>query len=266
MDAQELGFPKSRREYALDGVMPAAPRLAVVGSRGALTCDRPGVQALVELAGRAGWSLVSGGALGVDGWMHQAALDLSLPQLAVLPCALGECYPPAHAGLFQAMARSGHSGLLYALASGREPVRHVFIARNEIVLRCCEAVVVVQSRPRSGSLWTGRRALALRRSTAVFPGSAGSDRLIAQGAVDLGPPDCSSFGARVQAFLEGQPQPRNRDWPAHLQHLQACFAACPTRPLGIEEFPDPLLAAVQLAEAVALGLAIELGPGQYRGL
>lgn len=264
VNAKTLGFPFSRRSFALKGQLPKAPRLAVVGSRAALTRDRPGVQRLVELAKQAGWSLVSGGALGVDGWMHQAALEQGAPQLAVLPCAWGESYPPAHAELFAQIAQAGHSGLLYALASGRAPARHVFIARNELVVRGCDALVVVQSRPRSGSLWTGKRALALKRPTAVFSGTVGSDRLIAAGAVDLGAAQGSSFDARVRAFLVGRPLSSSRAWPAHLRHLQRLFDAHPGEALGIEDCSEPLYAAAQLAEAAALGLITEFRPGAYK--
>lgn len=250
----------------MQGVLPDAPRLAVVGSRAALTLDRPGVARLVKLAGAAGWSLVSGGALGVDGWMHQAALDQGLAQLAVLPCALGTFYPPAHAALFRDIALSGHSGVLYSMDPAQEPARHVFIARNEIVLRCCSALVVVQSRPRSGSLWTAKRALALKIPTAVFSGSVGADRLIAGGAVDLGCSRRPKFDQAVQRFLAGKPLKRSKPWPSHLAHLQGVFESSPGAPLGVEAFPDPLLAAAQLVEAATLGLVVELGPGQYRAL
>lgn len=228
--------------------------------------DRAGVRRLVELAGEAGWSLVSGGALGVDGWMHEAALSLDLPQLAVLPCARGDYYPPDHEGLFRSIAQRGHSGLLFGLAAGREPARHVFIARNEIVLRCCDAVVVVHSRLRSGSLWTGRRALELSRATAVFAGSVGSDRLIAAGAVNLGGAGEPDFDSGLRAFLAGTPLLRRQTWPEHLAQLEQVFRAEPQGPRGVEDFPEPLLAAAQLGEAAALGLIVELRPGQYQRL
>lgn len=262
--AKALGFPRSQAKFDLEGQLPGPPRLAVVGSRGALLRDREGVERVVEIAGEGGWSLVSGGALGVDGWMHRAALQRALPQLAVLPSAQGTYYPPAHAELFDAIAGTGNSGLLFALARGREPARHVFVARNEIVLRCASAVVVAHSRLRSGSLWTGQRALALSLPTAVFADSPGSDRLIAQGAVNLGPAKGADFAQRVRAFLAGQPIKLHPAWPEHLAELGNAFAQVPDRALGVEEFPDPLLAAAQLGEAAALGLVIELGPGQYR--
>lgn len=264
VEAKSLGFPRSRRTYELEGVLPDPPRLAVVGSRAAMLRDRPGVERLVQLAGARGWSLVSGGALGVDAWMHRAALRLGLPQLAVLPCERGQDYPPDHAPLFRAIVESGRSGLLYALAQGREPARHVFIARNEIVLRCCDAVVVVHSRLRSGSLWTGQRALALERPTAVFRGSEGSDRLIVDGAVDLGSVGDSDLERALEAFLAGRPLLRSKAWPGQLAALEHRFKARPGSALGLEDFPEPLLAAAQLGEAAALGLIMEQAPGRYR--
>lgn len=262
--ASELGFAKRQSHYELWGELPAEPRLAVVGSRAALTLDLPGVQRLVRCAGEQGWTLVSGGALGVDGWMHQAALNQGVAQLAVLPCTPDIFYPPRHTSLFYAIAQQDNSGLLFSLARGRPQARHVFVARNEIVLRSCQSIVVVQSQPKSGSMWTARRALALGKRVAVFEGSSGSSALLEAGAHSLGRTQDSDQAARIHAWLRQEhyefaaPQ-----WPEHLIELRRAFQHAGPGAHSVDAFADPLIIAMQLSDALDRGLVQETGPGRY---
>lgn len=264
IEACILGFPRKKRSYELWGELPPGPRLAVVGSRAAWTRDKPGVQKLVELAAKEGMTLVSGGALGVDGWMHQAALEQGVPQLAVLPCARDALYPPDHAMLFEGIAASGNSGVLFTVEVGQPWMRHQFVARNEIVVRVASAVVVVQCQLRSGSTWTARRALALQRRLGVFEGSPGVGALIEAGAASLGGHEDSDRPARITAWLRDEPLPcSGASWPAHLGDLRREFSENAEAARSIDDFRQPLLAAAQLGEAQALGLVREVGPGRY---
>lgn len=236
----------------------------MVGSRAAWTRDKPGVYRLVELAAKERMTLVSGGALGVDGWMHQAALEQGVPQLAVLPCARDSMYPPDHAHLFESIAASGNSGVLFSLEPGWPSMRHQFVARNEIVVRLANALVVVQCQPRSGSTWTARRALALGRRLGVFEGSPGVGALLEAGAVSLGGAQDSDLADRITAWLRGEPfSPRGAAWPVHLADLRREFGRTGGKARSIEDFHQPLLAAAQLGEALALGLVREVAPGRY---
>lgn len=261
LPASQLGFPRSERTYVLRGTLPPEPRLAVVGSRAAFRSDRPGVDLLVAQAAELGFSLVSGGALGVDAWMHEAALEQQQPQLAVLPCAPSSCYPPAHAALFGRIASAKGSGLLYSLCAARPQSRALFVARNEIVVRAAKAVVVVQCQIRSGSMWTARRALACKRPLAVFEGSPGTTWLLGQGARNLGRVGQRDQPQRIRAWLAAEPCPAKKDWPRHLGELRRGLLESST--LSVDDFPDPLNAAIQLGEALALGLVVEVSPGRY---
>lgn len=263
LPASELGFPRSQRVFTLKGTLPPEPRLAVVGSRAAFRSDRPGVDLVVERAGALGFSFVSGGALGVDAWMHESALDQGHPQLAVLPCAPSGCYPPAHYALFRAIAAAKGSGLLYSLPKGQSPVREAFVARNEIVVRAAQAVVVVQCQPRSGSMWTARRALACKRPVAVFEGSPGAAWLLSQGARNLGKVGEAGQARRIAAWLRSEPCPVRAHWPVHLGALRRRLTATADTGLGVDDFQDPLKAAIELGEALALGLVVETCPGRY---
>lgn len=264
IEARALGFPKSSRRFLLWGSLPAPPRLAVVGSRAAFLADRPAVDQLVGVAREEGWTLISGGALGVDGWMHRAGLAQGVDQLAVLPCGPEELYPPRHRALFHEIARRPGSGVLFGLGEGRSVERHVFVARNEIVVRACSALMVVQSRRRSGSVWTGKRSLALARKTAVLDGSPGSDLLVGKGACSLGKARDPQLASRMRAWLGDRALPEcELAWPERFSGLAEGFERRPGESIGVDDFPEPLLAAAQLGEALALGLIRETQPGRF---
>ncbi|MEX1369155.1 MAG: DNA-processing protein DprA, partial [Nannocystaceae bacterium] len=151
-----------RRDLYLHGALPPPPRLAVVGSRAAHRRLRDAVEPIVHAAGRRRWSIVSGGAVGIDADAHAAALEAGIPQLAVLPCGPDRAYPPQHAPLFLHIGQATDSGVLYAHAPGTEPSRGMFASRNAIVVALCDAVVVVEAAPRSGTMLTA--SLALRKA------------------------------------------------------------------------------------------------------
>ena len=69
----------------ITGTLPPPPRLAVVGSRATSSPYLRATREVVAAAAHAGWSVISGGALGVDAEAHRASLDLQVPTLAVLP-------------------------------------------------------------------------------------------------------------------------------------------------------------------------------------
>lgn len=127
----------------LAGELPTRPRLGIVGSRAALRSLMVAVPWIVETAGAAGFAVVSGGALGIDGAVHHAALGRGVPQLAVLPCGEDRPYPPLHVGLFEAIASAPASGVLFAQPRGMCPSRAMFASRNALVAALADALVVV---------------------------------------------------------------------------------------------------------------------------
>jgi DNA processing protein len=259
-----LGLPGSRL-LSLEGELPPRPRLAVVGAR---ACHRrPAVAAgeIVRAAGRAGWSLVSGGALGIDGHAHRAALAGGVPQVAVLPCGPDAPYPPAHAGLFADIAAARGSAVLWAQPAGRSPSRGMFASRNAIVLALSDAVVVVEAALRSGSLGTGRAALARRLAVAVVPGSPGCIRLAALGAHVLDPPDAPTTDAWLAAVRGHETPPPGRAvaWPEHLRWLESALVARGSRGASVDDLGGETAAVVALAQAEALGLVEDLGAGRW---
>jgi DNA processing protein len=129
------------------------------------------------------WSVVSGGALGIDAAAHQGALDGGGRTWAVLGCGVDVVYPDRHRDLFRRIAASG--GLISEYPPATVPRPGQFPARNRLVAALASALLVGECRRASGALITARLAGRLRRPRRpifALPGSAGTDALIASGA------------------------------------------------------------------------------------
>ena len=163
--------------------------VAVVGTR------RPsayGQQVARQLAGelaRAGLTIVSGLARGIDAIAHRAALDAGGRTLAVLGSGIDIVYPPEHRKLAEEITGSGAVITDYCL--GRQPEAVNFPARNRIISGLSLAVVVVEAGDSSGALLTADFAAEQGREVLAVPGSiysrasSGCNRLIQNGARPL---------------------------------------------------------------------------------
>lgn len=248
--------------HDLAGSVPPRPRLAVVGSRAALRELRCAVTPILLAARERGYSAVSGGAMGIDAEVHARALELAIPQLAVLPCGSDRVYPPHHEALVQQIAAAPGSGVVFAQPHGTEPTRAMFVSRNAVIIGLVDAVIVVQAEIRSGSATTGTLALRKRLPTAAIVGTPGCADLVARGATALpwDERDPTTFEARVGAFLDGRPVAVA--WPESLARLRDVFARAEGRALALDELGGPA-AATMLWQAQALGLVGETTPGRF---
>lgn len=159
---------------------------AIVGTRAA-TCY--GEQVAADLA--AGLSerdiaVVSGGAYGIDGAAHRAALAAEGVTVAVLAGGFDIPYPAGHSALLH---RIGGTGLLVTeYPPGIRPARHRFLTRNRLVAAFAGAAVVVEAGLRSGAANTAAWARALGRVVGAVPGpvtssaSTGCHALLREGA------------------------------------------------------------------------------------
>lgn len=166
------------------------PRVAVVGTR---RCTRYGLDVARELGrslSAAGVSVVSGLARGIDAAAHAGCLDVrGAPPVAVVGSGVDTVYPSSNRELWGRVAGAGT--IVSESPLGAAPQRWRFPARNRLIAGLADAVVVVESRERGGSMSTVEAAL--RRDVDVFavPGpvrsaaSAGTNRLIADGAAPL---------------------------------------------------------------------------------
>jgi len=155
--------------------------VAIVGSR---HCTLYGRQMAEKLAGglaRAGVTIVSGLARGIDGCAHRGALAAGGRTLAVCAPGLNTVYPPEHAALAVEIAKSG--ALLTESPLAREPRPGLFPQRNRIISGLSLGVIIVEAGRRSGALHTARHAMEQGRDVFAVPGRI--DSLPSQGCHDL---------------------------------------------------------------------------------
>ncbi len=184
------------------------PLVAVVGTRRATAYGRKVACSFAGRLAERGFGIVSGGALGVDGVAHRAALDSGGFTAVVLGCGLDVVYPPQHRGLFEEVSERG--ALLSELPFGAPPLREHFPRRNRLIAGLSRAVLVVEAPERSGALITARLAMGAGidvysvPSRVFDPMGAGSNALIRDGAlVALSPDDVLPS----EALISGSPSP-----------------------------------------------------------
>jgi DNA protecting protein DprA len=135
----------------------AAASVAVVGGRRASPLRRVAARSIGAGLARAGWCVVSGGAVGVDAAAHAGALDAGGATVVVLGCGHDVPYPRCNTGLF-AKVRAAGGTLLSEHPPGSQPRAANFLPRNRLIAALSAAVVVVEAAEDSGSLSTARAA------------------------------------------------------------------------------------------------------------
>jgi DNA processing protein len=164
----------------------AEPQLAMVGSRNPTAGGRATAREFASSFARAGITITSGLALGIDAACHEGALDAEGPTVAVLACGLDQIYPRNHEELAQRIVASG--ALVTEFPPGTEPLRACFPQRNRIIAGLSHGTLVVEAAQRSGSLITARLAGVAGREVFAIPSSIhnplarGCHQLIRQGA------------------------------------------------------------------------------------
>jgi DNA processing protein len=142
--------------------------VAVVGARAATSY---GIQVTTGIAfGLAdrGWTVVSGGAFGIDAAAHRAALAADGRTVAVLACGVDRPYPSGNSSMFEKIAETGL--LISEWPPGSEPLRHRFLVRNRVIAAATAGTVVTEAAARSGATQTMSRVFALQRPAMVVPG------------------------------------------------------------------------------------------------
>jgi len=166
------------------------PSLALVGSRQANAYGKMVIDTFVPELVAHGLSIVSGGALGVDGIAHEACLSCKGSTVVVLGSGLLRPYPHAHKRLFENVCDQGGT-LLSVFSQETNALPGNFPARNRIIAGLSWGCLVVQAASKSGALITARFAMDQGREVYAVPGriddplSAGCHALLSQGATPV---------------------------------------------------------------------------------
>lgn len=160
----------------------AEPRVSLVGARAS---SGYGEHVAAEIAGdlaATGAVVISGGAYGIDGAAHRAALGVQGATVAFLAGGVDRAYPAGHQQLIRQIAQEG--AVVSEAPCGAAPTKWRFLARNRLIAALGHATVVIEAGWRSGSLNTAGHAAALGRPLGAVPGpvtspsSAGCHRLL----------------------------------------------------------------------------------------
>ena len=162
------------------------PAIAIVGSRNPTGQGLENARAFAAHLSHAGWVVVSGLALGIDGAAHEGALEGSAGTIAVVATGLERVYPSRHTALAGRIA--AHGLMLSEFAIGTPSLPANFPIRNRIIAGLDRGTLVVEAALRSGSLITARCAADSGREVFAIPGSIhspqsrGCHALLKQGA------------------------------------------------------------------------------------
>ena len=167
---------------------PPAKAVALVGSRDSTSYGSSVTADLAYSLAQRGFTVVSGGAYGIDAHAHRAALAggaVGLPTIAVMAGGVDRFYPSGNEDLLRAVANQG--AVLAEVPPGSAPTRYRFLQRNRLIAALASVTVVVEARWRSGALNTAHHAESLGRAVGAVPGSvhsansAGCHRLLREG-------------------------------------------------------------------------------------
>lgn len=163
--------------------------IAIVGSRRATLYGMTVAKKLAKELARMGFCIVSGLARGVDTAAHEGALDAKGATVAVLGCGVDIVYPPENEKLYDQIVERGL--VLSEFTLGRIADKQTFPMRNRIISGMAQAVIVVETDLKGGSMITARLAGEQGRQVFAVPGridqttSRGCNHLIREGATLL---------------------------------------------------------------------------------
>lgn len=160
--------------------------IAIVGTRLATIYGINMARKISSQLGQRGFTIVSGGARGIDTAAHQVSLGINVRTIAVLGCGVDVVYPKENYRLFEQIIQKG--GLISEFPMGTLPLRQNFPRRNRIISGLSLGVVVIEAPQKSGALITASSALEQGREVFCVPGQAdsftmkGSHQLLREGA------------------------------------------------------------------------------------
>jgi DNA processing protein len=142
--------------------------VSIVGTRSASAYGSHVCTEMALTLAERGWTVVSGGAFGIDGCAHRGAIAAGGVTIAVLACGVDHDYPQGHHDMFRTIRTNGAA--VSEWPPGRLPTRPGFLVRNRVIAALSRGTVVVEAAQRSGALSTARHARDQNRPLMAVPG------------------------------------------------------------------------------------------------
>ena len=157
--------------------------ISVIGTRNHTEYGKQVTEKLIRDLADQSVLILSGLAFGIDAVAHKSALKNNLPTVAVLAHGLDQVYPPEHLSLARDIVKE-NGGLLTEFRSHSKPDKHNFPSRNRIVAGMSDAVIVIETGIKGGSMITAELGNGYNKDVFAVPGratdtkSAGCNELI----------------------------------------------------------------------------------------
>lgn len=155
--------------------------IGIVGSRSATLYGKQQAERFGRELARAGITVISGLARGIDAAAHKGALDAGGRTIAVIAPGLTKLYPPEHVDLAREIVANG--AVLTESPLDRDPSRGLFPQRNRIISGMSCGVLLVEAARKSGALHTARHAMEQNRDVFALPGRVTDSTAV--GCLDL---------------------------------------------------------------------------------
>lgn len=230
------------------------PQIAIVGARASTAGGEDNARAFATAFARAGLTITSGLALGIDAAAHRGALDAGGDSIAVVGTGPDRVYPAGHRDLARRIA--GQGAVVSEFPPGTGARREHFPSRNRIIAGLALGTLVVEAGERSGALITARHAGDAGREVFAVPGSIhnpcarGCHRLIRQGAalvesaaevIEALTPLAAELAGALRGRLGGSPAPPTADPAAPTREdpeRARLLAALAHDPVGIDQLAE----------------------------
>ena len=266
--------PPAALFVAGDPAFLLGPQVAIVGARSATAQGLATARDFARTLGRAGLTITSGLADGIDGAAHAAALEVGAATVAVVGTGADEVYPYRHRELATKIIE--HGAIVSEFPLGTEARPGHFPRRNRLIAGLALGTLVVEAGLESGSLITARLAAEMGKEVFALPGSIhnplakGCHRLIREGAhlvetatevTDALTSAARALGAELQARLAtpdvpeaASPTPR---WRQQDPDYALLFSALGDAPAALDELAERTHLAPAALSSMLLLLELE---------
>jgi len=222
--------------------------IAIIGTRGPSDYGRQITEQLIRQLIQPDLLIISGLAYGIDACAHKAALKNNIPTVGILGHGLAQIYPHEHTRLAGDMLAEG--GLLTSFPLNTRPEPWHFPDRNKIVAGLCDALLVIETGKKGGSLLTVEKAHTYHKKVFAVPGkltdhrSAGCNSLIQQNKADM-----LLSSQQLQTSM-------GWEWPAGRMGVQAQlpFQEKGSTPAAVEQNPPEKMLLKLLTDTKSLSL------------